>query len=318
MRIGIIDFGTNTVRLDIFETEGRSYMSIYDSAVFSRVIENTVGSALSQDGIEHVIQAIEEHQAACRHFRCDRVECFATASLRYIDNADNVLEQVEFRTGIEIEMISGEKEAEYDFLALRSVTAAEKGIGCDLGGGSLQLFTFDKTGAKNSKSFPLGSSRVAKQFVSGLIPTEKELENIKNEVKARLGEAGFGPEAGGETLFAMGGTAKALGRICEKVLNIKGAPSLSEITAVLKIIAEEPAETLEFFEEFEPKRAKTLGPGTAVLAGIMEQTACSKIEIYPVGVREGFLEKLMEEGAAPGRQSLLDIVLAEAQKGQKR
>ena len=88
MRIGIIDFGTNTLRLDIFETEDESYRLVYDNAIFSGIVENTVGSSLSQDGIEHIIQSIEEHQAVCRHYRCDRVECFSTASLRYIDNAD--------------------------------------------------------------------------------------------------------------------------------------------------------------------------------------------------------------------------------------
>lgn len=145
MRIGIIDFGTNTLRLDIFETEGGDYRSIYDNAIFSRVIENTVGSSLSQEGIEHVIQAIEEHQSACRHYRCDRIECFATASLRYIDNAKDVLEQVEFRSGIKIKMINGDEEADYDFCALKSVSAKSSGVGCDLGGGSIQLFFLTKT-----------------------------------------------------------------------------------------------------------------------------------------------------------------------------
>ena len=91
MRIGIIDFGTNTLRLDIFETEDKEYRSIYDFAIYSKIVENTVGTSLSQDGIEHIIQAIEEHQQACRHYRCDRTECFSTASLRYIDNAADVL-----------------------------------------------------------------------------------------------------------------------------------------------------------------------------------------------------------------------------------
>ena len=77
MRIGIIDFGTNTIRLDIFEVDGDNYSIIFDNAIFSHIIENTVGNSLSQDGIEYVIQAIEEQQAACRHYRCDKIECFS-------------------------------------------------------------------------------------------------------------------------------------------------------------------------------------------------------------------------------------------------
>ena len=108
MRIGIIDFGTNTIRLDIFEVDGKNYSIIFDNAIFSHIVENTIGSSLSQDGIEYVIQAIEEQQAACRHYRCDRIECFSTASLRYIDNAADVIDQVAFRSGINIKMISGD------------------------------------------------------------------------------------------------------------------------------------------------------------------------------------------------------------------
>ena len=152
MRIGFIDFGTNTLRLNIFETEDREYRSIYDFAIYSKIVENTVGTSLSQDGIEHIIQAIEEHQQACRHYRCDRVECFSTASLRYVDNAEDVLEQVEFRTGIKIKMISGDEEANYDYLAIKSVTEEKSGIGCDLGGGSIQVFVYDENGPKKSKT----------------------------------------------------------------------------------------------------------------------------------------------------------------------
>lgn len=307
MRIGIIDFGTNTLRLDIFETEGKAYRSIYDNAIFSRVIENTVGSSLSQDGIEHVIEAIEEHQAACRHYRCDRVECFATASLRYIDNADSVLEQAEFRTGIKIQMISGDEEAAYDYRALKSVSDAAGGAGCDLGGGSMQLFLFDEKGPVKSVSFPLGSSRVAKQFVKGALPTAKETEKIKNEVKKQLAEAGFGP-AGGK-LSAMGGTAKAVKRLCESVLGIKGSIRLESLSGILKVLSEEPEEALEFLEDAEPKRARTIGPGIAVLAGIMEQLGCGEMDVYSVGVREGFLEKVLEEGESGGESGFLDMIL---------
>ena len=307
MRIGIIDFGTNTLRLDIFETEEGAYRSIYDNAIFSRIIENTEGASLSQDGIEHVIQAIEEHQSACRHYRCDRVECFATASLRYIDNADSVLEQVEFRTGVKIKMISGNEEAEYDFRALKSVSKAQSGVGCDLGGGSMQLFVFDEKGPAKSASFPLGSSRIAKQFVSGAIPTASEIENIKNEVKKQLSAAGFSPANG--SLSAMGGTAKAVKRLFGSVLKIEGAISVSELSGFLKAAAEAPEETLELLEDVEPKRARTLVPGAAVLAGIMEFMGFGKMEVYSVGVREGFLEKILEEGEGGGEPGLLDIIL---------
>ena len=306
MRIGIIDFGTNTLRLDIFETEDREYRSIYDFAIYSRIVENTVGTSLSQDGIEHIIQAIEEHQQACRHYRCDRTECFSTASLRYIDNASDVLEQVEFRTGMKIRMISGDEEAEYDYLALKSVVDVPSGIGCDLGGGSLQVFTFDENGPQKSASYPLGSSRTAKNFVKGEIPTMEEISAIKNCVKNSLSETGF--ETAGGTLFAMGGTAKAIKTLYNATIEKGDTLSLKNVNIMLKLLTEAPAEAKELISAFAPKRIRTLVPGLAVLAGVMEKAGCDGMKIYSVGVREGFMESILSDDSKP-EPSLLDFIL---------
>ncbi len=306
MRIGIIDFGTNTLRLDIFETDDEKYKIIYDDAIFSGIVENTVGNSLSQDGIEHIIQAIEEHQAVCRHYRCDRVECFSTASLRYIDNAENVIEQVEFRSGIRITMISGDDEAKYDFKALRSVSSVKNGVGCDLGGGSFQLFTFDENGPTKSASFPLGSSRMAKKYSSATIPTLSEIAKIKDEVSSALSDIGF--EKSGGNLLAMGGTAKAMIKMYRSALKKEGTILLSDISVMLKLISEEPEEAVELIEEIEPKRAHTLVPGMAVLSAIAEYMCCDGIDVYSVGVREGFLENILS-GEDGGGQNILDFIL---------
>lgn len=306
MRIGIIDFGTNTIRLDIFETEDKKYSIIFSNAIPSFVVENTVDGNLTQDGIEYAIQAIEEHQAACRHYRCDKIECFSTASLRYIGNSASVLEQVAFRSGIEIKMISGDEEANYDFQALKSISHCENGVGCDLGGGSIQVFTFDENGPTKSQSFALGSSRMAKEYVSGKIPTEEEALCIINRVKSELASAGFAPN--GENLLAMGGTAKAIGHIFRITAKKTGAVTLAELCAMLKVLCEYPDESVELLAEFEPNRARTFTPGLAVLIALMEHMRCSKIEIYSVGVREGFLEALLKT-PSEHPQSLLDYIL---------
>ena len=306
MRIGIIDFGTNTLRLDIFETEDREYRSIYDFAIYSGIVENTADTSLSQDGIEHIIQAIEEHQQACRHYRCDRVECFSTASLRYIDNSADVLEQVEFRTGMKIRMISGDEEAEYDYLALKSVVDAPSGIGCDLGGGSLQVFTFDETGPQKSTSYPLGSSRTAKRFSKGAVPTMDEISAIKKCVAESLSETGF--ERIGGTLFAMGGTAKAIKSLYNAAIEKDDILSLRNVNIMLKLLSEAPEEAVELISGIAPKRTRTLVPGLAVLAGVMEKAGCDGMKIYSVGVREGFMESILNDDSKP-EPNLLDLIL---------
>ena len=306
MRIGIIDFGTNTLRLNIFETEEAEYRSIYDFAIYSKIVENTVGTSLSQDGIEHVIQAIEEHQQACRHYRCDKVECFSTASLRYVDNAEDVLMQVEFRTGIKIKMITGDEEADYDYLAIKSVTEEKCGTGCDLGGGSIQVFVYDENGPHKSASFPLGSSRTAKRFVKGAVPTAKEIKDIKNCVFESLSAEGFGKSGG--TLFAMGGTAKAIQKLYNATVGKGNEITLKSTNLMLDLLTEKPEEATELIADIAPNRIRTLIPGMAVLAGVMEKTGCDKMKIYSVGVREGFMESILNGDSKP-EPSIIDIIM---------
>ena len=297
MRYGVIDFGTNTLRLNVYECDGAGYAEIYDQAVFSRVVENTENGALSQDGIERVIQGIEELLLAAKHFRCDRTECFSTASLRFISNAEDVAEQIAFRTGVRVRRISGEEEARYDYLALRGASHAESGVGCDLGGGSFQLFTFDKKGPVLSHSFPLGSSRMARFHVSGQIPTEEERQAICGEVSDVVSSFGFGRPGG--ALLCMGGTAKAALRFCKRtIVKIGHGDSgasvlLSDLKAVISTLISAPEESVELLSSIEPERVSTLIPGMAVLSAIAETLGCGRLEIYSAGVREGFLEEIL-------------------------
>lgn len=305
MRIGIIDFGTNTLRLNIFEVDEPDYLIIYDGTIYSKVVENTVENNLTQDGIEHIIEAIEEHQAVCKHYRCDRIECFSTASLRYINNSEDILEQVEFRTGIKIRKIDGNEEAKYDYLALKSVISEKCGNGCDLGGGSLQIFSFNETGATKSYSFPFGSSRLTKQFVCGIIPTPNEIQNIKKEVSNGIKSKNF--QYISDTLYTMGGTAKSIELLFTNVLKKEGPMKTEDLNTMIKIIIDNPDESIELFEEYIPSRIKTITPGIAILSAVMEALNCKDLNVYTVGVREGFLEDLLKQ-PPQNANSILDII----------
>lgn len=312
MRIGIIDFGTNTLRLNIFEADGDERPVVYDGVVYSRVVENTIGGRLSQDGIERVIEGIEEHANVCRHYRCDRVQCFSTASLRGLENADDVAEQVAFRTGIAIRRVSGDEEAGYDYLALRRASGAESGVGCDLGGGSVQVFLFDKNGPVKSASFPLGSSRTAKARVAGDLPTAEEIAVIRDEITAALKKEGY-PRAGGP-LFAMGGTAKAALKLYHRALRKEGNMiPLAEMEGMLRALAAEPEESLELLADLAPGRERTLAPGMATLIGAADYLGCGTVAVFDAGVRDGFLEGLLKEGPAPAGD-ILSAILGAAGK----
>lgn len=299
MRFGIIDLGTNTIRLSVFECEDRSYMEIYDQAVYSQIVDNTVDGVLSQEGTERIIEGIEELFLAARHFRCDKVECFATASLRGLSNADDIVEQIAFRTGVNVRRISGDEEAHYDYVAISREVKNIEGVACDLGGGSFQLLQFDKKGIKLSHSFLLGSGRIAKKFVMGSIPTKDEQENIGEEIKSAISKEGFTKE--GKTLYMMGGTAKTMVSLCKRTILKNGFGNelpyikIGDLETIIKVLVENPLESQELLEDIAPKRIKTLVPGMIIIYTIAKTLGCKGVTVSSVGVRDGFISEMLNQ-----------------------
>ncbi len=298
MRCGVIDFGTNTIRLSVYECEDGRYSQIYDQAIFSLVIENTVDGALTQDGIEHVIQAIEELRLAAGHYRCDRTECFSTASLRGVSNADDIVEQIAFRSGVRVRRISGDEEAKYDYMAIRAASGLTSGAGIDLGGGSFQLFTFNEGGPVKARSFPLGCSRMARFHVAGVIPTVEEAAAIAEEITDAVAGERFGKPGG--ALLSMGGTAKSASRFCKRTIVKLGLGEddgatiqIKDLDAVVAVLTGEPGDARELLEAIEPDRVHTLIPGMVILSAAAKELGCTKLKVYPVGVREGFLSDML-------------------------
>ena len=112
-------------------------------------------------------------------------------------------------------------------------------------------------------------------------------------VKSELAGAGFA-SAGGR-LLAMGGTAKAVKYLYGFTTKKSGALSTEALSAMLGVICEQPEEAYDLLSDIVPKRAHALAPGLAVLTALTEYMNCSEIDVYPVGVREGFLEALLEQ-----------------------
>lgn len=134
----------------------------------------------------------------------------------------------------------------------------------------------------------------------------EEISAIKDCVAKNLAATGIEPAFG--TLFAMGGTAKAIKTLYNATIEKGDVLSLKNVNIMLKLLTEAPAESKELIAEFAPKRIRTLVPGLAVLAGVMEKAGCDGMKIYSVGVREGFMESILSDDSKP-EPSLLDFIL---------
>ena len=113
----VIDIGSNTIRLTVYQVEeGQIQTVFHEKSTAGLAGYVTEKGKLSRAGIERAITALERFQSILQKLSIEQVAVFATASLRNIVNTDEALECIERRTGFRVEVISGEKEALLDYV----------------------------------------------------------------------------------------------------------------------------------------------------------------------------------------------------------
>jgi len=253
---GILDIGSNTIRLVVYE----NWKKIKERSFRSDIIKNTYNNILSEIGIDNLCDYIN---LLVSDIENTAIYAIATAAVRTLSNKDEVKEKILNKTGIEIDILSGEEEAECVFLGMINEIKENSGICVDLGGGSIECIEFEERRITFSKSYPLGCKK---------IKSEKELDCIeKGEVLGNL--------------YMAGGTAKAAYKILRKAENVI---STEEIEDILVILKELPEETLK---KMLTDRYDTIITGLMIMKKLAQIYGKKEIYIVKNGVREGYLIK---------------------------
>lgn len=294
----IIDVGSNTIRMVIYKIEGSGYTDIAHERDFAGLITYVNDGILQDEGKERVISVLSKMANICKEKKCDKVHCFATASLRFVKNIDSVISEIKEKTGIEMEIISGEDEAKYDFYGLMSETNAKDGIGFDLGGGSCQLFKFSEKNLEFFKSLKIGGQVIYKKFVSDELPKKEEIQKIYEYIKTSLAPLFEIENLPCPTIYAMGGAARNAAKYIISKGKCKKDLSGYKITKEELIdMCREICFTLKGKERVLrviPDRLTTIIPGIVTIIAILDHTGAESISIVLHGVREGYLyEKLL-------------------------
>src|SRR5690606_27929783 len=140
-RYGIIDIGSNSIRLVIYEkTEHDAYRVVDGSKRAARLSSKvTDQGALSQEGIDLLIETLAVFQLVAAQHNLSKIVPLATAAIRNASNQSEIIAQVKAATGLDIRILSGLEEAEYGFLGMINSIAIQDGFLLDIGGGSSEL-----------------------------------------------------------------------------------------------------------------------------------------------------------------------------------
>lgn len=294
---GVIDIGSNTVRLVTYELENGELHPLINKKHAAGLI-NYINdeNRLTNDGIKLLIGILNELNYLSNRIKLDELFPFATASLRNISNTEEVLEIIQKDCGLSVRVLTGREEALLDFYGATRNVEAENGILVDVGGGSTELVFYSKEGPIVAESFPFGSLNLFQRHITGILPLKNEVRSIRQDVTARLKQMPLIENFNCDTICAVGGSARSTQSLISSLNdNQTNRYSPSDLKNIIKMIKKDRMGLSRSILKVTPERIHTLIPGLTIIQAVSEYYGAKEIFTSNTGVREGYLYKILEE-----------------------
>jgi exopolyphosphatase/guanosine-5'-triphosphate,3'-diphosphate pyrophosphatase len=293
--IAVIDIGSNSVRLVVYEGLVRSPAPIFNEKVLAglgRAVQST--GLLADDACEKAFDALRRFRALCDAIKVDRLWAIATAACRQASNGPAFIAEAEKICRTKIDVLSGKREAELSALGIVSGMYRPDGIVGDLGGGSLELTDVRGSRVMGGMTLPLGG--LALQDVS-----DKSLKMAEKIVTEALSDVAALKAGRGRTFYAVGGTWRALTRLHMwqtgyplHVMHGYVIPA-KEALEFSRLVRRVDPETLSKIEVVTDARRPLLAYAAIVLEHVVRIARPREIMVSALGVREGLLYSLLAD-----------------------
>ncbi len=290
----IIDLGSNTVRLSIYEWKNSSFTHLMSKKEMVGLASYIDNKKMSEDGILKACKTIKRFQSILSGFHIEDVHVFATAPLRNITNTQEIIERIYEECHIRVDAISGEEEARLDFFGAKSTIEDESGLIIDIGGGSTEVVYYEDGAIIQAVSINEGSLSLFHKYVEGLFPTKDEENQIKKVIKELFKDSHFDTSVDVKKVVGVGGTIRAsyrhYGALISEISETKSYPS-SHLKKLIKEIKNCSKQELGKLLKNSPERIHTILPGLIILETIVKQFNVEMICISEFGVREGYFQQ---------------------------
>lgn len=297
--IGIIDIGSNSIRLAIYETasqgEHRLINEFKESARLSEKM-NADGE-MGQQEIVSIVPILRQFREICGAYNCSKIRVAATAAIRNAANTLEIKKLLEDETGMEIEILSGEQEAYFGFLAVVGGMAEEDGFIVDIGGGSTEITLFRNRRLVRSVSLPLGAVNTQVRFGQEEEPwTEENVARLQGEVERLLDREPWIAEHPGLPLIGLGGTIRTLSKMDQRrrnyplrlAHNYRVEPeSIQDYAETLPQMSLEKRRKIDGLSK---ARADIIVPGMLILNAVLDRSQAACCLVSGTGLREGLLQ----------------------------
>lgn len=288
MKHAIVDIGSNTIRLIIFEVLNNDFKKILNKKYTAGLINYVEFKKLSDKGIKKLIETLQSIKLICDEVHVESLNAFATASLRNINNSKEIIRKVKSECKIVIDLLSQEDEAKIGNLGILHNTKVNEGISMDIGGASTEIVSFKKNGPLEIINLEIGSLQLFSKYVSVIIPKKKEFIPITNHIIKEISNKKFKDSY--DTLIGIGGTIRATGTIISELWDKdKNEFDTYDLKVLLNNFKHKDLETIRTVIKVNPNRTHTIVPGILILKTVCQHLNIKKIIVSEEGLREGYL-----------------------------
>ena len=291
MKQAIIDIGSNSIRLTVYETEQQSFKILFREKIMAGLAGYVEDGKLSAEGIECACTGLLTFRGILQTLQIDAVRVFATASLRNVSNTQQALSVILAATGYGVEVISGEEEALLGYTGAMQELHMTGGAFLDIGGASTEIVTFDNGAPTDFASFPIGSLSLYRRCVKKILPGDGSLKRLRQTISGTLDvpEGSLAPRA---LVVGVGGTARAALKLSQHYY--KSSEDCHSITSeqldgLCDFLCSEKKDAIDLILRLEPERIHTLIPGVLILRHAFHLFHAQQLVISKYGVREGYL-----------------------------
>ncbi|WP_415491166.1 Ppx/GppA family phosphatase [Acetobacter sp.] len=288
-RSAVVDLGSNSVRLVVFEGVSRNPMPIFNEKAVLRLGRGlTATGRLNEEGVGMAVEVLSRFHAIAKAMQADPFEILATAAVRDAANGPAFVAMLrDTMPGVSVRILSGEEEADHSAIGVMCGIPGAEGVVADVGGGSLELIHLNAQGRHDVTTLPLGMIRLSDR-------AEGDLVKARQLADEDIGGVKWLQHLQGSTLYLVGGAFRALARLDiarkQYPLNIVHyytleAKDANDLTSWLLTA---PRRTLERLPGAPRKRLDDVPFAATVLRRLIRKVQPDRVVFCVDGLREGW------------------------------
>jgi exopolyphosphatase/guanosine-5'-triphosphate,3'-diphosphate pyrophosphatase len=305
MRLGVLDIGSNTVHLLVADVRpgGRPLATTSERTVLRLMRYLEPDGSISEEGVVALEQAVAAAREVARAENVRELLATATSAVREATNGAEVIARVEAALGQDLQVLGGESEARFTFLAVRRWFGWSAGqiLLFDIGGGSLELATGADELPDVAASVPLGAGRMTVEFLREDPPGEEAVEVLREHARSVLApvRALMADQPSPHHVVGSSKAIRSLAKLAgypvpgwsgsERMMLPRGA-----LGSWIPRLARLPASARQELPGITADRTFQIVAGAVVLHTAMTELAVDELEVSPWALREGVLLRYIE------------------------